>query len=328
MHQNYLRWLGPALAGLLGLAVAPAMADDDWDDWDDDDDVTVRYRFHNLNPSEYRTYSYSQRWPQYRTHGYVDGHDYTEPENAWWRDYEAMNAQRRTDAWRDQGQVYGYTDDYTNREYYVEEPFARRERDTMPYSQTAMVRLSGTIVELRQFQTGRWSDPQAVAIVDTGQQGIQRVVLGSVRDVTNMDVRPGDRISVNGRYQTIAGRTNLVAETFDTGYTSWTQREAAQPGRWYHGEVRDDDIETIGGVERRLVRVKLDNGDRIQVDLGPEDALPAIDLDRGDDIAVFGRFGSLEGETTLFADRFRWDGRAFVLNRGAGDLDLEIHAYR
>lgn len=307
MNARYAKWMSIGLAGLMGLAAAPVLADDDYDDWDDDDGISVRY-YSYPRSYERETYRYSYR-PSYRTYGYIEG-DYTTPEHAWWRDYEAMNAERRADTWRGyrQGQFYGYAEPRT-------------------------VTLRGRIVDLREFRSSEWTRPHLVAFVDTGDdRGLDRVVLGPVDRVGSMDVRVGDRITVSGTARSIDGVRSVVAGRFETPGARWSRGYTESSGdwtrpaaHWYQGEIRDDDHEKIGGVKRTLLRVKLNTGEDIQVDLGPTDALPDLDFDRGDDIAFFGRRGTLEGKTTVFADEFRWQGRAFVLHRG---FDADVHAYR
>lgn len=306
MDQRAFKWLGVFSIGFVPLFTAPAIADDD--DWDDDDEVEVRV--YRERPS--RTYTYRYHGPEYRTYGYVEGDDYTTPEHAWWHDYERMNANRRSQAG---GQIYGYAEP---------EQF---EVQAVP----ERVRLRGTIVELRQMRSSEFDRPQVLAFIETNR-GVHRVVLGPVDEIRGVDIQPGDTLTVSGTTRTISGRTNIVADRFESQYVRYGSRMAPTEGyvarpqnRWHYGEVRDDDNEDINGVRHKLARVKLDTGETVKVDLGPSDAIPDIDLDSGDRIAVFGRWGQIEDDTGIIAQEFQWQGRAFVLR---GGYDVDVHAYR
>jgi hypothetical protein len=236
----------------------------------------------------------------------VRADDYAIPEHAWWRDYEAINAERRADTWR--GQAYRYIE---------------------PRS----VSLRGRIVELREFRSSEWTQPHVVVFVETERsRELHRVVLGPVDRVAAMDIRVGDRITASGTRRVVDGVRSVVAARFETPAVRWSREyadidiDAVPPaGRWYRGEVRNEEHEDINGARHILVRVELNTGENIQVDLGPTYALPGIDFDDGDVIDFFGRWGALEGRATLFADRFRWRGQLFLVDRG---FAADVHAYR
>ncbi len=202
-------------------------------------------------------------------------------------------------------------------------------------AQSQMVRFSGTVDSVKVFTIPSLNRPQVVAIVDTGNLNRYRVVLGSIDQLTPADVVPGQRISLAGRPETLAGVNCIFATGFTTPDGTWmsTHRRGgpiygfvpAQPPQqqWYTGKIRSHETETVNGVKHMIVSVKLDNGDKISADLGP---VTGFDLDNGQNIAILGNWGERDGKDTLIANQFKWQGGDYTIMSApqAGPLHLSI----
>jgi hypothetical protein len=313
MNAWYMKWFSIAVGGRLVLSTKPARGNDDDDDDDCDNHKSARYeRGDWYKGGEYRTHTRTFRVTPYYQYGYVaprervyvySDEDLTTPENAWWHDYEELSARRRVGP--AEFEVHGYV-----------EP--------------SHIQFSGTIERISTLSSNQWSSPQLVIFVNRGGPNLERVVLGPAHELRRFDIRPGDQISVSGRSRTIDGSPMVVANRFSTREIRWTGPAPVAvmgAGRWFYGEVMDEETEHIDDVNHQLVRMRLDDGQRVLVDLGPTRYLPDLDFDRGDDIVVFGRWGWIEDTTGVIADEFRFEGDSYVLRRPAGDLDLEVYAY-
>lgn len=156
--------------------------------------------------------------------------------------------------------------------------------------------LQGQIEDLSLVSIG--GDKYLVADIKDRSGRTQRAALGRQDRVRNFDLDRGDNISIVGRPGRVNGQTVLIVEGLrnDSGSqgnrssrnrSNQQMRGSRNQSQTLQGEVVKTWTTKRNNREHQLVKVELDNGDSLRLDLGPAKQLQKnVDIADGDEIAV------------------------------------------
>ncbi|MEQ8846899.1 hypothetical protein [Botrimarina sp.] len=192
----------------------------------------------------------------------------------------------------------------------------RRDQGSQGDRDRRQARVSGEVTKMGTTSVvmgGRESSDREMKYVhiktDSGKS--VRAYVGSPDKARRLDLREGDKVTVEGVKARINDKKVLLAHKVKANGESITNK-MPRPERWTRkrGEVRD--VRTAGGDDRGerhlVVELKGDDG-TCTVDLGPEDALGGLDLQRGDRVAVLAREGKIGGQKMYIAQKVRANDR-------------------
>lgn len=135
------------------------------------------------------------------------------------------------------------------------------------------------------------------------RDGSSRVVdLGNVNAAKSLKLQQGDRVSVSGQRKKMGDREVIVARRLRIGgsgesqqnmtryYNRDTQRSQQQRRFQLSGTVEAVKTVTMNGQgdERKLLRVKLQNGKSMTLNIKPSLNRSILQIDQGDSVAAFG----------------------------------------
>lgn len=174
------------------------------------------------------------------------------------------------------------------------------------------VRLRGEVVSLEtknvMGSSSRDDAPHQFARIKTESGRTARVCLGKEDRLAELDIREGDRVSIEGVPVQIDDQAVLLARRVSTGGDSITN-ELPRQERWRRldGRVRSISYTSSGEREERhtVVKIKAPQGRVVQIDLGPSADIEQLDVQEGDEIAVLGRDGQIDDEALLIAQLVR-----------------------
>lgn len=199
-----------------------------------------------------------------------------------------------------------------------------RYQDTSSQKNQSKVKLQGTVkgftnIELKNSK-GR-SQEFVLAKVQTKQGRTALVNLGLKSRLDQNAVKVGDRITVDGRRGRIDGNNVVLAKSFkpersngqnnNRSRQSDSQSSANQGMKRVTGEI--DGFKSIKlknqegrSEEHSFVRLKMQDGRRLVVGLGPDTrSLQQLDLNQGDVLGIHGKNTKIDGRKVLMADKIR-----------------------
>jgi hypothetical protein len=175
--------------------------------------------------------------------------------------------------------------------------------------------VAGTVTDLREVAVAGMDESHLLGKIRTPEGRVARVDLGPVRNLSGLDLRRGDRVTVHGTGGTINDKAMLMAHRIEAGdrmvTVGWpNDRNLAR----YSGEVlsvrtarfRDPNVP-----EQVFARVLLDRGGVTAVNLGPSHALRDSltgDLS-GKRIDLLAHPAKIGNRVALVAEELRVDGR-------------------
>jgi len=167
------------------------------------------------------------------------------------------------------------------------------------------------------------------------------VDVGSQSKLQDMELKSGDQVNFKGHYTTVNGRRVFMADIVRVNGDRFTvqrnqggQREQLSQGQ--SGNSNPAASQTVQGKiqgfrhvylrsgqgqreQHSLVKLQLQDGRSLVVDLGRKADLDELDLQKGENITLRGRRGMVDGRPVLFADRIQaGDETIRIARSGAG----------
>mgnify|MGYP002624156839 CR=1 FL=1 len=174
------------------------------------------------------------------------------------------------------------------------------------------VRLTGEVTNMgiKDLHLGkdRQSDKEyRFAKIKTNSGRSVRVMLGSEEKVSQLDIREGDQIRVEGVRCKVNDKEAVLARRVSAGGNTITNElPPRQKWRRVSGTIQRV-RNTNEGRDTRHTVIQL-RGSEQQVDLGPQDELQDLDLQEGDQITLLARPGQIDGQRFLIAQKIRANG--------------------
>jgi hypothetical protein len=158
------------------------------------------------------------------------------------------------------------------------------------------------------------------------KNGQSRIVsLGNSKDLGDLDLSKGDKISVSGQMVKLDGKKIILADTLRSGGDSHSFAGSNQPnlknrsGQAAHAGMvtRSGTLEDATKVkldkqkrdENLIVRLEMEDGTSCVADLGPNTTMEELNLDEGDTVWIKGKKRQINGKTLIVAKQLRIDGR-------------------
>ncbi|MDD5203960.1 MAG: hypothetical protein PHS17_00990 [Desulfobacterales bacterium] len=180
--------------------------------------------------------------------------------------------------------------------------------------------VTGRVEDLRRITLAGMEDEHQLAKIKTPDGRIARVDLGPAVNLRELDIRPGDTITVRGTRGTINDKAMLMASRIDAGgdtlSVGWPYDRRLSR---YSGEilgVRSALFRNRTVPEQVFGRVLLDRGGVTTVNLGPSHMLSNMSPEelRGKQISFLAHPAKIGNRVALVAEELRIDGRTFQVD--------------
>lgn len=180
--------------------------------------------------------------------------------------------------------------------------------------------VTGRVEDLKRVALAGMEDEHQLAKIRTADGRIARVDLGPAVNLRELDIRPGDTITVHGARGTINDKAMLMANRIEAGgdtlSVGWPyDRQLSR----YSGEilgVRTAPFRNTTVPEQVFARVLLDRGGVTTVNLGPRHMLSNMSPEelRGKQISFLAHPAKIGNRVALVAEELRIDGRTFQVD--------------
>jgi hypothetical protein len=219
-----------------------------------------------------------------------------------------------------------------------------QEQTSRSENRNAQQTIRGTIDSVRQADWASSDDgreQRCIVRLQLENGRTEFVDVGSQSKLRNMDLNSGDQIQLKGSYTTVDGRRVFLADQIRVdGKTFTLQRNAENQSSQFaqdRSARSDRPAQTVQGTiqgfhhiylrpsqgrreQHSLVKLRLQDGRTLVVDLGRKKDLDDLDLQQGDKITLHGRQGTIDGRSVFFADRVRAGGQTLRIARnGSGE---------
>jgi hypothetical protein len=190
--------------------------------------------------------------------------------------------------------------------------------------------ISGTVDSVRQAEwvaSSGQREKRAITRLELENGRTEFVDVGSQSKLRNLGLNSGDEIQLRGQYATVGGRRVFMADQIRvdgemfTVQRSQQQRQGSQ-ARTQSMRSSQASTRSIQGTvqgfrhvflrpsegqreQHSLVKVQLQNGRTLVVDLGPRQKLDDVKLRKGQRITVQGRTGRIDGRPVFFAEQLK-----------------------
>lgn len=185
------------------------------------------------------------------------------------------------------------------------------------------VTLQGEVTETRQVNIKGQQDKHRLIKMKTDRGQEVMVNLGPKARLSDMDLRRGDQIRVQGRVGTINGKNVLMAKSVRSGNQT---HNIARQGQLFDSP-RDRSASIQGEIEQvkqfnmkgqqdahNLARIRMQDGQSVVVNLGPKRNLRDLQLSEGDRVTIQGRRGKIDGKTVVLAEQIRSNNQTARVN--------------
>jgi hypothetical protein len=170
-------------------------------------------------------------------------------------------------------------------------------------------RVSGEITKTKKVSVADTRHMVAVLRTSAGNQAI--VDLGPVRDIDQLDLEKGDKLTVHGPSVKIGQRKTILAKKVSAnGRTQETRRS----GKTMTGRIVNTRTAEVRGKERQIAVVET-NGKHRLVDLGPANRLE-MELDKGAKVTVTGVPVKVGDKRVLIAHEIEHGQETASIERG------------
>ncbi len=155
------------------------------------------------------------------------------------------------------------------------------------------------------------------------------VDVGPKNKLDRLNLAAGDQLTAQGQYQQVAGQDVLVASQLEVnGQTVDVERAQENPANILTGEIEGfHNLAVQGGQgeqeNQTLAKLRLDNGQIKILDLGPQERLSSLELQKGDRIRVRTEKGTLDNRPILLANRIQDLSRNEIGREAAGAANGE-----
>lgn len=158
--------------------------------------------------------------------------------------------------------------------------------------------------------SGLWQDHTLVRIrLDNGTEAV--VDIGRRMDLEDIDLQQGQQIQINGHQGQVDNKQVVVADQIQSGQRTFN---IARDDKKREISGRITDVNKIDlnkqGEDSLLVRLKMDDGSAVVVDLGKDISLEDLDLEKNSQVRVRGEREFIDGKSILVAEQISVDGEA------------------
>ncbi len=180
--------------------------------------------------------------------------------------------------------------------------------------QAATYRVQGRITNLRSLELAGKEGTHLLAKIRTQDGRIAKVDLGRERNLRNVDLQQGDRVTVTGKIGQINGRALLMATRINAqGRTITAQRGESKKLQRAEGEIlRTATVDIGSGRDARHVIALVDfqDGPQRTVILGKEKEIPTERLSENQQASFLIRQVQIDGQNALLAEEFKVGNRS------------------
>jgi hypothetical protein len=179
------------------------------------------------------------------------------------------------------------------------------------------VTIQGRIEGFREVgikdDSGLWQDHTLVRIrLDSGTESV--VDIGRRMDLVDIDLQQGQQIQINGHQGQLDNQQIVVADQIQSGQRTFN---IARNDQRQEISGRITDVSKIDlnkqGEDSLLVRLKMDDGSAVVVDLGKDTNLEDLDLEKNSQVRVRGEREFIDGKSILVAEQISVDGESTQL---------------
>lgn len=194
----------------------------------------------------------------------------------------------------------------------------QQQQQQQARQQPQRVQVKGEILRTKKVDLRRTDQQNLVVLLRTS--GDRRIAadLGSLRNLRNVDVRSGDRVSVRGTLVRLGERPVIMARQFDIGgkTVDVSRRRPGPSLAKISGKItRTKDVQGPSGkTQCRLALIETAQGNRRLAHLGPVQKLDRAGIRQGDRATVFGHIVRVHGRPMLVAHRIESGGKTVQLS--------------
>ncbi len=180
-----------------------------------------------------------------------------------------------------------------------------RENIFEPRRKDQMVEIQGRIEDQKEFTLfGHDGDKFVMARMHTERDKTVPVVLGTRKDLKELDLTKGNIVTVEGEQHRLNNRPVLFAHKVSAeGKTVDVTPPESQNLHRVRGTIERVDRRRFRGREGEFLvaHVELVNGNTKIINLGPGSKLDSLNLKKGDEVRVLGHPGRINNEPALIA---------------------------
>lgn len=314
----------------------------DWFDEDNDDQVRYDYDEYWFDPAYHMDQGYytSWEWDTDRKE-WVDSSDQgdmtTNPVGPYYNDFDYDRTtpvyagqeyrwNSRSDRWEPVRSYAFWTDSYQQNTSSEQQQKDREQANRNQSRNQQTKTITGTIQGFRHLNLSGVSDQHTLVKLRLRNRDNVIVDLGPRTDLDDLSLSKSDTITIRGRTGTIDGRDVLMARTFTVNGNSHQVRMTSgnrTNDRVVQGQVEDSkEMQTKQGrSDHTFLKVRMDNGRSVVLDLGPNIDRSDIQIERGDRLSAMGQRSDVNGRAIFVA-------RSFILGEGNSSSNQEMNSNR
>ncbi|HEU5116117.1 MAG TPA: hypothetical protein VFT74_05510, partial [Isosphaeraceae bacterium] len=200
-----------------------------------------------------------------------------------------------------------------------------------PNSQGQAIQVQGKIQSVRNLEllgfTGEHKE-HVLARIKTDQGENIRADLGPRSGLSDLNLKEGESVSVQGTVGTINDRPVLMADEVSAGgKTAQVRLPEGLGHRRIHAQIlstRTANLKKQDG-EQMIAHLRLLNGQQVDALLGPKDKLGDLNIHEGDSLDILAHPGQLNSEPVLVAEQVHLGGKVVDINRPQGQDDQQFN---
>lgn len=251
------------------------------------------------------------------------GYDYDSYDHNFWYDdydYDDWYYDYDYDYYPERDAYYPYT---TREDYFTDQYRSNSNEQGLGRGQRVL--LSGKIAGFRKanVRRGNRSDEFTVVKLHLSDGRSALVDLGRHSNLDRLDLKEGDKIIAGGVRRSINGQQVILAEKIKVDGKFYDIRRVEKGSRrsaksyTFSGTIEDTKQMTTRGIRGvvNLLRVRLKDGERVIINLGPNTTLQDLDVQQGDWIRVQGQQGIINNSPVLFATSVSAHGKTHEIRQ-------------
>lgn len=198
------------------------------------------------------------------------------------------------------------------------QPYRPQQRDQQDTGRSAAANrqkhmVEGNIIKLQTVGIANSDRQHVIAKVNTERDTIANVDLGPKENLGQLDVQQGSHIKVFGVEGTIDKNDFLMADRLQVdGQRISIDRKEYRPLKKYDATVLSTRTLENKELKNTLARVKLEDGLKTIVNLGPANDLP--NLSEGQQVQFLARITEVKGQKALIADSLLINGKIYQID--------------
>jgi hypothetical protein len=171
--------------------------------------------------------------------------------------------------------------------------------------------------ELREMRVASVGGRRHVVATVENEEGRQRVVdLGQEAALNNLDLRPGDQVTVQGPAARVDRQLVILA---DEVRSNGRIQEVLRPSQQARGTLVSLGYANARGVQHAMGVVESDGGRRTRIDFGPAKHLTELEFRPGQYLSATGPILKVDGQRVLMAQIVRHRNTTAKIDRDLRD---------